>query len=449
MENEVQNTAPSEVQSEAQTPSTGAKDKLKLRKIIALVCGGVLLIALIGVAIYLLAGQDQTTVVTSSTDGTAISLVEGKNKITQGGTYTFTGTVADGKITVDTTADVHIILKNVSITNKSGAAIKAKGTGKVTVELVGENTLVSADTNADPAGAISSEGSLVLLGEGSAKITSNGKGVKAESDLLVSGGTWEIAAEDDALHSNGNITIDGGTFTLSTGDDAIHADGTLVVNNGEINIIKSHEGIEANAIAISGGKISVVADDDGINAQNSDGSTMIGVSGDSSLVISGGEIYVNADGDGLDSNGSIEISGGAIYVDGPTSDGDGAIDCDGEISITGGTLIAVGSAGMAMNATSATQPSILINLSSTYTGELSFGGITYTPAKRYGSVLISSPDLKVGASYELVIDGSTVQTVEVTTNIIGSGGMMGGFGGGMQGGPGMQDGGMQGGGRRF
>lgn len=434
---------------ENSTIEDAPKQKALNRKVIGIVLA-VLLVAGLGVGIaYLLTHQEQTTVVTSSTDGSAITLVEGKNKITKGGTYTFAGTVVDGKITVDTTDEVHIILNNVSITNKSGAAIKTKGTGKVTIELVGENTLVSADTNADPAGAISSEGSLVVLGSGSAKITSNGKGIKAESELLVSGGNLEITAEDDTLHSNGNITISGGVLTLNTGDDAIHADGMLAVNDGEINIVKSHEGIEANVVVINGGKISVVADDDGINAQNSDGSSMIGVSGDGSLIISGGEIYVNADGDGLDSNGSIEISGGTIYVDGPANDGNGAIDCDGEIKITGGTLVAVGSAGMAMNASSATQPSILMNLSSTYTGELSFGGITYTPAKRYSSVLVSSPELKVGESYELVIGGTSVQTVEVTTNIIGSGGMMGGgFGGGMQGGPG-QDGGMPGGGRRF
>ena len=42
-------------------------------------------------------------------------------------------------------------------------------------------------------------------------------------------------------------------------------------------------------------------------------------------------------GDGLDSNGSITMSGGTVLVDGPTSSGDGALDCDYTANITGGT----------------------------------------------------------------------------------------------------------------
>ena len=39
------------------------------------------------------------------------------------------------------------------------------------------------------------------------------------------------------------------------------------------------------------------------------------------LVINGGIVHVNASGDGIDSNGTITINGGEIYVDGPTSGG--------------------------------------------------------------------------------------------------------------------------------
>lgn len=45
---------------------------------------------------------------------------------------------------------------------------------------------------------------------------------------------------------------------------------------------------------------------------------------------------VNAQGDGLDSNGDLTISGGEVYVDGPTNGGNGALDYDGNGTITGG-----------------------------------------------------------------------------------------------------------------
>lgn len=416
----------------------------KTAKIVAIVVGSVVLVGgLTAGGIYLLNHQEQTVEITAENSGSSIKLVDGKNKISSGGTYAFTGSTSNGKIEVDTNDDVKIILDNVSITNGSAAAIKSKGTGKLTIELVGENVLKSTDNNKeDPSSAISGDADVEIIGSGTATISAYGKGIKAEGTLTIASGTYAITTTDDAIHSNGDVAIKGGTLTLNTSDDAVHADGTLKVSDGKITVEKSHEGLEANILEIAGGDISVIASDDAINAQNSNGSTRVGVAGDGKLIISGGNIYANSGGDGLDSNGTIEISGGTIYVDGPTSDGDGAIDCDGEIKITGGTLIAVGSAGMAQNATSATQPSVLMSLSQSYSGELNFGGITYTPSKKYQSVLVSSPNLKVGETYQLTIAGNNVQSVTVSQNVTGQGnGMMGG-GMGMPGGGGGQPGGM-------
>lgn len=116
-------------------------------------------------------------------------------------------------------------------------------------------------------------------------------------------------------------------------------------------------------------------------------------------------------------------------MDGPTNAGNGALDYNGTFEITGGTLIAVGAAGMAQNASSATQPSVLMNLSTTYTGEIVFGEISYSPTKSYSSILISSPELSVGDSYTLSIGGKEVSSITISQNVTGgSGGMMQGGG---------------------
>ena len=100
----------------------------------------------------------------------------------------------------------------------------------------------------------------------------------------------------------------------------------------------------------------VTSSDDGFNAaggevtqtNTSSGNQRMGMMSDSTgtLTINDGYIYVNADGDGLDSNGAMAINGGTVIVEGPTSDGNTAVDYDGTFNINGGVLLASGSAGM-------------------------------------------------------------------------------------------------------
>ena len=52
-------------------------------------------------------------------------------------------------------------------------------------------------------------------------------------------------------------------------------------------------------------------------------------------------------GDAIDSNGSVEITGGVVLVNGPSSDGDGAFDYDSEATVSGGTVLMIGSSRMA------------------------------------------------------------------------------------------------------
>ena len=79
--------------------------------------------------------------------------------------------------------------------------------------------------------------------------------------------------------------------------------------------------------------------------------------------ISGGVISVSASGDGVDVNGDLEMTGGELYVNGPESGGDGALDYDGSFTLTGGTVAAVGSAGMAQGVSDPSIPGTVMNAS--------------------------------------------------------------------------------------
>ncbi len=181
------------------------------------------------------------------------------------------------------------------------------------------------------------------------------KGIKAENEIYIKKGTIDIKAYDDAIHANndgiiengssplGNIIISGGNTIVEASDDAIHADGSLTISDGEINVKSAYEGLEANVINISGGSSYVYATDDGVNATGGNATPSINVSGGLLDV----EVPTNGDTDGIDSNGSFTQSGGVVIVKGPgnaggNSMGAAALDTDGAVSVSDGTLIIFG-----------------------------------------------------------------------------------------------------------
>lgn len=265
------------------------------------------------------------------------------------------------------------------------------------------------------------------------------KGLKASCNIVISGGTLNINTADDAIHSNQTVTYNNATSTIATGDDGIHADNTLTINNGTINITKCYEGLEAYEITINDGDIDIAANDDGINASDSSVSTtstqpqmgMGGMdNGTAVLNIKGGNIYVNASGDGLDSNGYIYQSGGYVIVDGPSNDGNGALDYDQTYEITGGTLMAAGSSGMAQNVSdSSTQGSVIVYLSERYDGgkKVSLTDdsgnelLSFTPAKSFNCIQFSSSDIVTGGTYKILIDGTEVESFTADTTVSSSG----------------------------
>lgn len=284
-------------------------------------------------------------------------------------------------------------------------------------------------------------------GGASGKVDSDtsAKGLKANGNLCLLSGAYVLNCCDNAIHSNANIVIKGGTFTIATGDNGIHADENVTVSGGAIAVTKSYEGIEGKSIDLTGGEISVTASDDGLNAAGGADSSGFGgpgfgggdrfgtASSDVYIRIAGGKLYVNASGDGIDSNGNLIVSGGETYVDGPTGNGDGALDYDGTATITGGILVAVGSSGMAQNlGTASTQGSILLNFSTgsksavTLTDAQGNVLVSYTPSKTYNSVVISCPGLVQGGTYTVSACGQR-SSVTLSSLIYGSG--MGGGGG--------------------
>lgn len=264
------------------------------------------------------------------------------------------------------------------------------------------------------------------------------KGIKAGGGMYLNGGTYQIDSADDSIHSNANITIADGTYTLATGDDGVHADDALTVNGGTITVTESYEGLEGLTVTINDGTIDITARDDGINIAGGTDQSGFGTFGDHFkgmdsaddeteettdnemwMELNGGYIHILAGGDGVDSNGDLTINGGEIYIDGPSDNGNSAIDYGDRSSayMNGGTLVAIGSSGMAEGMSDSSKQKVLM----VKLGEQMEAGdvvltdsegnviVSYTALKSYDCVIISTAEVESGATYTLITSGTTTE----------------------------------------
>ncbi len=264
------------------------------------------------------------------------------------------------------------------------------------------------------------------------------KGLKAANGMLISGGNITVNSADDAIHSDVSLTINGGTFALASGDDAVHAEETLTVTAGKIDISESYEGLEALHIDVQGGNIKLVASDDGLNAAGGTdqsgttggrdgmfgggpggmgggkpgGGGFGGMSGNSngSIKVSGGNLYINSSGDGMDANGTLEISGGYTVVVGPTQGDTATLDYDKSGIITGGTFIGTGASGMAQTFSDSKQGVVAVSVGNQPAGtQITLKDkngktiLEHTPELNFAVVILSSPDMTKGENYTITV----------------------------------------------
>lgn len=374
--------------------------------------------------------------------------------ISKEGTYVITGNLSDGQIVVAAadTDKIQIVLNGVTINCADNAPIYVKSANKVFVTL-NQNTVntltdssvyVQTDENTVD-GVIFSKADLTINGTGTLNITTNfNHGIVSKDDLVITSGTYNITSANDALSSKDCVKIKDGVFNINSSngkgitsknvDDATK--GYVYIAGGTITIANSVEGIEGTAIVVEGGTITITSQDDGFNSANA--STSANDSGGQGgamdadpncyVSIAGGTIHVNALGDGLDSNGNLYITGGNITVSGPTANDNGGLDYNGTADITGGTVVVAGSTGMAQGfSESSSQYSLLYNLTTACEAGTEIiltdaNGkiiVSYTPEKKYQSVVISTPELQNGATYTLTCGSQTVAiplTSVVTSN---------------------------------
>lgn len=388
-------------------------------------------------------------------DGTALT-------IQSPGVYALTGSCANGSVKVKKgTTGVTLLLNGLTLCGGDTAAITCAKSSAVTIQAVSGSTNILSDTaennddnypendNAENAVIKCKDGSQVTLcGSGSLSIQSLGKnGIKSGCSTDEEGEAWLLIREltldisssvNDAVNAEQSLTVESGTLTISAADDALHSDLALTIGaqgtvGPTITITNCYEGIEGANLSICSGTIAITAQDDCLNAANSDLENYA-----FTMDISGGSIVAyTTEGDGFDSNGSLTISGGSVSVWTSNSADNQPLDADGAITISGGTVLAAGgSNGMGLRL-EATQPCLTFSGLSlrkdnafTISGEKEvYSGTALCDAS---FLLYSAPELTAQADYTLSY--AAQQTAQAQSGSISAqGGMMqpGGMDGGM------------------
>ncbi len=396
------------------------------------------------------------TIYCASGDDLVIELI-GRNELSDGATYStdydedITGAIyskADlsftGNGTLNLTANYQdgIISKDDLKFNSGTYNIIASDDGirgKDSVYILDGNYTIDATADAIKSTNDTDQAKgFVMIEKGNFNLKAGAKGIKATSKILIQDGNYLISSYDDAIHSDDYIGLSGGTINITAGDDAIHANRELLIDDGNIIIAKAYEGLEAQVVTVNNGNIKLITTDDGINAgggvdgssSNRPGANPFNADENCVLTINGGNIYVNASGDGIDSNGWLYFNGGNVVVDGPTNNGNGALDAGMGIVMNGGEVIAVGASGMAESlGGSSSINNVSIFLSSTLPAKTkitikdSKGDtvLSHTSAKSFSHISFGSSNLELGNQYTLYLNDETIETFTIssTTTTVG------------------------------
>ncbi len=194
----------------------------------------------------------------------------------------------------------------------------------------------------------------LTLTSGTVVVSSVGAGIRANDNLTVGGGTVTVVSSGDGIKTanaekagKGRICVNDGALYVTARGDALSAatdlavfGGTLVLNtldeNGEAlreasaNPTTGSSGMGGGMGGFPGGGRP------GMPGESSSDKAAIsakGIKAAGELHIAGGRITIVAQDDGLHTNGNLTVSGGSVYI----RAADDGMHADGELVISGGT----------------------------------------------------------------------------------------------------------------
>ena len=280
------------------------------------------------------------------------------------------------------TSDGLVIASGTLEVNAANTGIK----GKDYVDILGGTINVTAQQDGIKSTNDTDEGQgWTRLSNGTVTVNAGDDGFKASRVVEISGGSLTVEQSDEGIEAQ-YINVSGGDVNVTSADDGMNA--SLKTSDSESTDSSANTSDTANQQqnnqqqgSIPGGQQSGTSNQQqqgmgqppampGGNAQDGksqNGTTGTGQQGmgqppqggmpggggggtfevvDAAINVSGGNITVNAEGDGIDSNGVTTLSGGTLIVNGPSQDGNAALDTNGDLLLNGATVLSGSTADM-------------------------------------------------------------------------------------------------------
>lgn len=282
-------------------------------------------------------------------------------------TYNLSGSTNNGSFYMDGDYKCYVNLTDLTIHNPDSAAINIDNGKRIDLTLNGTNTLTDA-TGGEQKACLFINGHAVIAGSGTLTLTGNSKHAyfSDEYTRITSGTINVLNSASDGFHINQYFQMDGGNVTINTtGGDGVDVgctkdetdtnNGQFIMNDGTINVnttANTVKGIKSESMmTIAGGSITISTSGNAVyDATEDDISSCAAIKCDSTFTMTAGTVYLTSTGiagKGLNTDGSINISGGTLtaittgeaYEYSSLHDTKaGGVKADGTITISGGTV---------------------------------------------------------------------------------------------------------------
>ncbi len=269
-------------------------------------------------------------------EGEGIEITDNQIKITKGGDFTVSGTLANGNIVISANEKVKLRLSGAKITSSENPCIFVENADKAYITLTkGTENYLTVENSED--GAIYSKDNLEIKGEGNLNIKSKaGHGIKASDNLNIENGTITINAESDGIHINDTFKMTGGTVNITAIGDGIDCESIVDISDGTINIETNGTPIETAQTVqdTASGAIRQMMWEETADVEFEKSTK--GINAEWMMCISGGEININSASHAIHCGDEIEINDGKFTI---SSKYDKGISAHGNLTVNGSDTV--------------------------------------------------------------------------------------------------------------